>query len=64
MRGVSCYPPRMTRESYDEGTRVAVKGYGYEMEGTVVDKTRGDSTKIEFDDGRTMLISNKIIRRL
>lgn len=58
------YPPPMAREIYDEGERVAVKGYGYEMEGTVVGKTMGDSTRIKLDDGRTMLISNKIIRRL
>lgn len=54
----------MTHETFEKGDRVAVKGHGYEMEGTVVDKTRGDSTKIKLDDGQVMLISNKIIRRL
>lgn len=54
----------MARETYDVDDRVAVKGYGYEMEGTVVGKTMGDSTRIKLDDGRTMLIANKIIRRL
>lgn len=61
----------MSRETYEEGDRVAIAGYGYEVNATVKDKTRGDATKVTADSdggsdiaGRTMLISNKALRRL
>jgi len=48
---------------HKDGDRVVVKADGFKGKGVVVDKTRGDSTKIQFDDGPTMLIANKAIRK-
>lgn len=57
------YGPRMTtkRVEHGEGERVTVTGEG---QGTVVDKTRGDATRVKLDSGATLLIANKIIRKL
>lgn len=49
------------RTEYSDGERVKVTGEG---EGTVVDKTRGDATRVALDSGATLLIANKIIRKL
>lgn len=49
------------RVEHSEGERVTVTGEG---EGTVVDKTRGDATRVGLDSGATLLIANKIIRKL
>ena len=51
------------REVFEQGEQVTVQGYDFSKDGEVVDKTRGAATKVEFDDGTTMLIANQIITR-
>jgi hypothetical protein len=53
----------MTRAQFIAGQRVIVTVWGEgEWPAVVVDKTRGAATKLRFDDGTVMLVSNNAIR--
>ena len=48
---------------FEEGDRVQVKdGRGWKK-GVVAAQTHGPATRIRFEDGTTLSISNKIIRK-
>jgi hypothetical protein len=57
------YGAGMTRAQFIAGQRVIVTVWGEgEWPAVVVDKTRGAATKLRFDDGTVMLVSNNAIR--